>query len=199
MPSSELPFSSRTTSGSGARRSTVFIPEAARLPELIPYTRLTAGILLAVALIAVIDWLYKRTSLGYDLQAVGENSQAAEYAGINASRILVISMVLSGAVAGLAGSTQVMGVLNRFITNFSPGYGFTGIAVAVLGRRKPWGVFLAALLFGALEAGGMSMQLFAKIPSDLMTVVQGLVILLVSAPALIRLLRPRLVKRGEGA
>ena len=91
-----------------------------------------------------------------------------------------------------------MGVLNRFITNFSPGYGFTGIAVAVLGRRKPWGVFLAALLFGALEAGGMSMQLFAKIPSDLMTVVQGLVILLVSAPALIRLLRPRLVKEVKG-
>jgi simple sugar transport system permease protein len=102
--------------------------------------------------------------------------------------MMVISMGLSGAAAGLAGSTMVMGVLNRFITNFSPGYGFTGIAVAVLGRNTPWGVLLAAILFGVLEAGGMSMQLFAKIPMDLMTIVQGLVILFVAAPALIRLL-----------
>jgi simple sugar transport system permease protein len=97
-------------------------------------------------------------------------------------------MGISGAAAGLGGSVMVLGILNRFITNFSPGYGFTGIAVAVLGRNAPWGVLLAAFLFGILEAGGMSMQLFAKIPMDLMTVVQGLVILFVAAPALIRVL-----------
>ncbi len=82
----------------------------------------------------------------------------------------------------------MQGVLHRFITGFSPGYGFTGIAVAVLGRNRPWGVLLAALLFGALQAGGTAMQLFARIPADLMTVVQGLVILFVAAPALIPLL-----------
>lgn len=94
---------------------------------------------------------------------------------------------------------MVLGVLHRFITNFSPGYGFTGIAVAVLGRNKPWGVFLAALLFGALEAGGMSMQLFARIPSDLMTIVQGLVIIFVAAPAFIQVIGKLIpVRRGAG-
>ena len=95
-------------------------------------------------------------------------------------------MTISGAVASLAGSTIVSGVLHRFITNFSPGYGYTGIAVAVLGRNRPWGVLLSALLFGALEAGGISMQLFAKIPMDLMMIIQGLVILFIAAPSLIQ-------------
>ena len=97
-------------------------------------------------------------------------------------------MTICGAVAGLAGSTMVLGVLYRFITNFSPGYGYTGIAVAVLGRNRPWGVFFSALLFGALESGGISMQLFAKIPMDLMTMIQGLVILFVAAPSLIQMI-----------
>ena len=165
---------------------TPLIPHAARLGELIPYTRLTWAILLGVAVIVLLDRFFKKTALGYHLQAVGENASAAEYAGINTRKMIVISMFLSGMAAGLAGSTMVMGVLHRFITNFSPGYGFVGIAVSVLGRNTPWGVLLAAFLFGALDAGGISMQLFAKIPMDLMTVVQGLVILFVAAPALIQ-------------
>ena len=165
---------------------TPLIAETARFPELIAHTRLTGAIFLGIGVIILVDLLFKKTSLGYDLQAVGANPSAAEYAGIHSTRTLIIAMSMSGAVAGLAGSTMVMGILNRFITNFSPGYGFTGIAVAVLGRNTPWGVLLAALLFGVLESGGMSMQLFAKIPMDLMTIVQGLVILFVAAPSLIR-------------
>ena len=165
---------------------TRMIPEAARFPELIPYSRLTWAIFVGIGVIILLDLFFRRTSLGYDLRAVGENTGAAEYAGINPKKMIVISMLLSGMSAGLAGSTMVLGVLHRFITNFSPGYGFIGIAVAVLGRNKPWGVLLAAFLFGALEAGGISMQLFAKIPMDLMTIVQGLVILFVAAPYLIQ-------------
>jgi len=164
------------------------IPAAARLPEIIPQTRLTWALFIGIILIIVIYFLLNNTSLGYDLKAVGENNSAAEYGGIKSGRIMISAMMLSGAVAGLTGSTMVMGVLHRFITNFSPGYGFTGIAVAVLGRNKPFGVLMAALLFGILESGGMAMQLFAKIPSDLMTVVQGLVILFVSAPAVYQIL-----------
>jgi len=165
---------------------TRMIPESARLGELIPYSRLTWAIFIGVAVVVLLDAFFRKTALGYDLRAVGENSGAAEYAGINPKRMIVISMLLSGIAAGLAGATMVMGVLHRFITNFSPGYGFVGIAVAVLGRNKPWGVLLAAFLFGALEAGGISMQMFAKIPMDLMTIVQGLVILFVAAPYLIQ-------------
>jgi simple sugar transport system permease protein len=174
---------------------TRMIPEAARLGELIPYTRLTWAIFLGIAVVVLLDLFFRKTALGYDLRAVGENTGAAEYAGINPKRMIVISMLISGMAAGLAGSTMVLGVLHRFITNFSPGYGFVGIAVAVLGRNRPWGVLLAAFLFGALEAGGISMQLFAKIPMDLMTIVQGLVILFVAAPFLIQRFRRR--KRSE--
>ncbi|MFH1350193.1 MAG: ABC transporter permease [Pseudomonadota bacterium] len=173
---------------------TPMIPKAVRLAELIPHTRLTWALFLGITVIIIMDLLFKKTSLGYDLQAVGENAAAAEYAGIDSKKMVVISMGFCGAAAGLAGSTMVLGVLHRFITNFSPGYGFVGIAVAVLGRNRPWGVLLSALLFGALEAGGISMQLFAKIPMDLMTIIQGLVILFIAAPTLIQMVY-RLGKR----
>lgn len=118
---------------------TVFIPESTRLKELIPYSRLTWAIFIAIFTVILLDLFFKKTSAGYDMKAVGQNISAAEYAGISTSRVLIMSMCLSGAIAGLTGSTMVLGVLHRFITNFSPGYGFTGIAVAVLGRNKPWG------------------------------------------------------------
>lgn len=178
---------------------TAMIPETARLRELIPYTRLTWSILLGVIIIFIVNYLFNNTSLGYDLQAVGINPAASEYAGISAKNIMVLSMGISGAIAGLTGSIMVLGVLHRFITNFSPGYGFTGIAVAVMGRNNPWGVLMAALLFGALEAGGMSMQLFAKIPSDLMVIVQGLVILFVAAPGFIQFLSRLSIRKGVSA
>lgn len=177
---------------------TPLIPETARMAELIPFTRLSWAIFLGIAVVVLSDYLLKKTSVGYDIQAVGKNSAAAEYAGISVPGIYILTMGFSGAVAGLTGSTLVLGLFNRFITNFSPGYGFTGIAVAVLGRNRPWGVLLAALLFGALEAGGMSMQLYARIPADLMRIIQGLVILLVAAPAFIQLLVGSLLNRPGG-
>ena len=165
---------------------TAMIPEHARLTELMEYSRLTTAIFVAIFMVIIVDILFSKTALGYKIKVVGKNPDAAEYAGINWKKSMMFSMLLSGFAAGLAGSTMVLGVLHRFITNFSPGYGFTGIAVAVLGRNKPWGVLMAALLFGALQNGGVSMQLFAKIPMDLMVVIQGLVILFVASPFLIK-------------
>ncbi|MGE5584832.1 MAG: ABC transporter permease [Bacillota bacterium] len=177
---------------------TPLLPADARLPDLIAGTRVSWGIILGVAAVIAVDYILKRTSVGYEIQAVGRNAAAAEYAGVNVPGRIVLAMVMSGAVAGLAGSSVVMGTLYRFITNFSPGYGFTGIAVAVLARNKPWGVVPAALLFGMLQSGGMSMQLFARIPADLMTLVQGIVILFVAAPALASILLARR-RAGRGA
>lgn len=168
----------------GPLDQTAVIPAAARLPELIATTRLTWSIVIAVVLIALLDFVLRRTALGYDIELIGYNEDAAEYAGVSTAQRTTMTMAISGAVAGLAGSTLVLGVLHRFITNMSPGYGFTAIAVALVARARPWGVVPAALLFGALQAGGMSMQLFARIPSDVMTVVQGLVILFAAAPGL---------------
>ncbi len=176
---------------------TVMLTKKARLPELITNTRLTWAIIIGIIVVFLVDQLLKRTAIGFDLKVVGENIFAAEYAGIKTGKYTILAMIISGAVAGLAGGTIVLGVLHRFITNFSPGYGFTGIAVAVLGRNKPWGVLLAAFLFGALEAGGMAMQLFADIPSDLMEIVQGLVILFVAAPAIFEIIFP-VIKKNRG-
>ncbi len=168
---------------------TARLPAGAQLPEIFPGGEISLGIFVAIIIVILSYFLLQRTSLGFDLQTVGENPAAAEYGGINSDKMTVLAMMISGAVAGLAGSTVIMGQLERFVTNFSPGYGFTGIAVAVLGRNHPGGVLLAALLFGALEAGGMSMELFAQIPKDLIEVVQGLVILFVAAPGFISLFK----------
>lgn len=165
---------------------TVKVPEAARLGELIAHTQLTWAIFIGLLFVFFLHYLLGNTSLGYDMQAVGKNTSAAEYAGISPDKIVIFSLGLSGFVAGLAGSTMVLGVLHRFITNFSANYGFTGIAVAVLGRNRPTGVLLAALLFGILEAGGMAMQMYTGVPADLMTAVKGMVILFVAAPALVQ-------------
>jgi simple sugar transport system permease protein len=176
---------------------TMRLPVESRMPEIIAGTGIGYGILIGILVVALISWLFGRTSLGYDFQAVGFSPGAAVYGGIARRRTLVFSMALAGSMGGIAGAMVVLGQLGRFVTGFSPGYGFTGIAVAVLGRANPWGIFLAALLFGALEAGGMTMQLTARIPTDLMTVVQGLVILFVAAPGLIPALK-KLYRRKAG-
>lgn len=168
---------------------TALIPQHARLPELIIGTRLTWALIIAVVLVGVVDWILRRTSFGFDVELVGTNPGAAVYAGVPVAARTALTMALSGAIAGLAGSTIVLGVLYRFITHFSPGYGFTAIAVALVARARPWGIVPAAVLFGALQAGGMTMQLFARIPADLMTAVQGLVILFVASPGLLYAVR----------
>lgn len=177
---------------------TMRLPVESRMPEIFPGTGIGYGILIGIGVVALINWLFRRTSLGYDFQAVGFSPGAAVYGGIASKRTAVLSMALAGAMGGIAGAMVVLAQLGRFVTGFSPGYGFTGIAVAVLGRSNPWGVLLAALLFGALEAGGMAMQLTARIPTDLMTVVQGLVILFVAAPGLIPALKRLRRRKAEG-
>lgn len=169
----------------GAVDQTATIPATSQLPEIFEGTRLTWAIFVAVLVVFLVDYFYRKTYWGYEFRAVGENKFASAYVGIKTPRVIILTMCLSGAMAGIGGATMVMGLLNRFIVNFSPGYGFVGIAVALLGRNNAWGVLGAAILFGALDAGGMSMQLFAKIPSDLMVIIQGLVIIFVSASSIL--------------
>ncbi len=163
---------------------TVLLPPGSRLPELIPGTRVSLGIILGIVAVALLNHVIRRSVLGYEIQVVGKNPHAAEYGGVNVCARTVQAMMISGAVAGLAGSVESMGTLYRFIPYFSPGYGFTGIAVAVIAGQNLWAVIPAAFLFGALQSGGQTMQLFAGIPMELMTMVQGLVILFVAAPTL---------------
>lgn len=155
------------------------IGEAARLP-LLPGTRLHAGLLLALAGALLMHWLFRRTFWGFRLRAVGLGPRAAEIAGrIDSRRTAALALMLSGAVAGVAGGVEVAGVSYALFQNLSPGYGFTAIAVALLGRLHPLGIVLAGVLFGALEAGAGAMQREAGVPAVAVYVVEAVVILAV--------------------
>jgi ABC-type uncharacterized transport system permease subunit len=152
------------------------ILETARLPRLLAGTRLTAGIFIALA-VAVLVWIFLfKTRLGFKLRAVGLNPDAAEYAGISPQRFTVLAMFLSGALGGLAGAIEVLGVHYRFFENFSPGYGWDAIAVALLGLLHPAGVTAAAFLIGALHSGSVAMQAVAQISKDVVLVLTSLII-----------------------
>ncbi|MPN58955.1 hypothetical protein SDC9_206671 [bioreactor metagenome] len=150
---------------------------------------------LAMLVCLLIYLIMEKSILGYEIRSVGYNRLAAQTAGINISRVVVISMMLSGAVGGLAGAMHVLGVDKRFIVGFSPGYGFNGISVAALAADHPLGVILASIIFGALNAGSMVLNRTTRIPTDFINVIQGLVIIFVSAPALVRELTPHRRKR----
>jgi ABC-type uncharacterized transport system permease subunit len=125
--------------------------------------------------------LLTRTVLGYQIRAVGANLKAAQVGGIQVSRTIIWTMLISGALAGLAGASEVAGVQHRLVEGFSPGYGYLAIAVALLGNLKPFGVVLAAILFAALLNGADAMQRAAAVPVTVIYVIEGLVILFVAA------------------
>ncbi|MFN8642476.1 MAG: ABC transporter permease [Candidatus Binatia bacterium] len=148
-----------------------------RLPPGRRRYRLHAGLLLAL-LAALGAWgLLFRTVLGFEMRAAGLNLVAARLAGLRTTGALLRALALSGALAGLAGGIEVSAITFRLYDNFSPGYGFTAIAVALLGRLHPFGVVLAALLFGALDVGSAAMQRVAGVSSVLVSAVQAIVIL----------------------
>jgi simple sugar transport system permease protein len=162
---------------------------SARLPILIPDSRLHAGIIIALVAAAFIYWLLWRTTIGYELRTVGSNPNAARYAGINVEFNIVRTMVISGALGGLAGGIQVLGLEPyNFTTGFNVGYGFDSIAVAVLGNIHPFGVTLSAILFGAMDSGARLMQLRTKVPIDIISIFQGLILAFVAANQIIRTL-----------
>ncbi|MBU6367716.1 MAG: ABC transporter permease, partial [Gemmatimonadetes bacterium] len=158
------------------------LPAAWQLPVLLPGTRLHAGVLLAVVVAVTCAWWLARTASGFRVRAVGANAAAAAVAGeIAVGRTLLGTFVASGALAGVAGSVEYAGVTYALYENFSPGYGYSAIAVALLARLHPAGVLGTALLFGALSAGGSAMQRDAGVPSVVVNVVEATLILLVIA------------------
>ncbi|MGI9585034.1 MAG: ABC transporter permease [Acidimicrobiia bacterium] len=158
----------------------------AQFPTLFGY-RVSIGFFIALAAVGFIWWLMYRSTIGFEFRAVGFNPDGGRYAGMNVAWIYVAVMAVSGAMAGLAGSNQVLGLEPyRGIHNFAGNIGFDAIALALLGRSHPIGVLVAALLFGALRAGGREMQGAAGIPIDLVLVLQALIIVMIAAPELVR-------------
>ena len=145
------------------------------------------GFVLAIVATVFVWFLFNRSSLGFKFRAVGENPHAARVAGIGVKRVTVYAMLLSGGLVGLAGVNQVLGtVTTGFTAGIDAGIGFDAITVALLGRSRPLGVFIAGVLFGALKAGGYSMQAAEGVPIDIVLVVQSLIVLFIAAPPLVR-------------
>lgn len=163
-------------------------PESAQLPSLLgDRFNLTWGFVLALLAVVGVWWLLNRSSAGFAFRAVGENPRAARVAGIDTGRATVSSMLVAGGLVGLAGASQVLGgVTTGFSSDIDAGIGFDAITVALLGGSNPWGVLAAGILFGAFKAGGTTMQAAEGVPSDIVLVVQSLIVLFIAAPPLVR-------------
>jgi general nucleoside transport system permease protein len=156
---------------------TPLLAATAWLPLLVPGTRLSIAVVIALATALVLWWVFGRTVFGYELRAAGEAPEAARRAGIDLNRMSFRALALAGALAGLGGATIVTGVLHRFNTGLSPGYGFVAIAVALVGNVQPLWIAVASFAFGILQNGALSMQAEAGVPRDVVNVVEGLVII----------------------
>jgi general nucleoside transport system permease protein len=158
----------------------------ATLPKLIGDERVHLGLILALLAAVAVWWLLFRSTKGFEFRAVGLNPSGARYAGMSIGRTIVITMMISGGLAGLAGMSEIIGTNLRLTPGFSPNWGFDAIAIALLGASRPVGVVFSAILFGALRAGATPMQAQTGIPIDLVVVIQGLIIMFIAAPALVR-------------
>lgn len=157
------------------------IQESARLPILAERTSLHAGLLLGIGLALLLYVLIRFTPFGFRLRILGANPVAARFAGVKSAREMMMVMLLSGGIAGLAGAVEVMGLRHRLFDHFSPGYGYDGIAVALLAAASPLGVIAAAGFFGALRAGSSLMQQVTRIEVSIVLIIQALAILFVIA------------------
>jgi simple sugar transport system permease protein len=173
--------------GTNNPKSPAILPNAILPPLFGPQYRLHWGFIVAIAATIFVWWLLERSSLGFKFRAGGENPSAARVAGISVNSAVVWAMVISGALVGLAATSQVLGTSTTgFGSGIDAGIGFDAITVALLGRSRPLGIFIAGVLFGAFKAGGFLMQAANDIPIDIVLVVQSLIVLFIAAPPLVR-------------
>jgi general nucleoside transport system permease protein len=177
---------------------TADIHPAAVLPIILADTRLHAGIIIAVTTAVLVWFLLFKTTLGFEIRTVGANASAARYAGIRPALIIVLTMTIAGGLAGIGGSVEILGITKNYPAEYLVNYGFDGIAVALLGRAHPIGVIGAAILFGIMRAGAPSMQRASDIPVDIISIVQGVILLFVAAQVVIEHVLPAWRGRRRG-
>ncbi|KKW66807.1 sugar ABC transporter permease [Lampropedia cohaerens] len=165
--------------------------DATRLPILWEGTRLHAGLLLALAALALVWVLLQRSFLGFQIKVMGHDPRAAHYVGFRETRLVWLAMAISGALAGLAGVGEVIGPIGQLVPQISPGYGYAAITVAFLGRLNPLGIVAAALLMALLYVGGENAQIAANLPKSITELFQGMVLFFLLACDVLILYRPR--------
>ena len=175
------------------------IADTAMLPNFSLFSQLNAGIFIALTCCALVYFLNVATVRGFEWKIIGLNPRFAYYGGVNVKRNAIAVMAVSGAIAGLGGAEQVMGVYKAFYDNFSPGYGFDGIAVAMLANSSPLGVILAAFLFGALNAGSAVLQMMTGVSKYLVQVLQFIIVLILAAQFSWAWIRRRRAPSAPGA
>lgn len=163
------------------------INPTASLPALLPAPFvLNLGIIIAILMVVFVHVLFTKTTIGYEMRATGFNPDASQTAGINVSKNMFLALLLSGAIAGLAGGIEVTGSMGRIINNFSPGYGFTGIPVALMARGNPFAILLTALLIGSMRSGAVMMQASVGVSRSFVDIIQGLIVVFLCAEGVIR-------------
>lgn len=176
------------------------VAESAYLPRFLSHpVTLHWGFVLALVAVVATWWFLFKTTWGYELRTVGANPDAARYGGMSVTRAWVLAMFLSGCLAGLAGVSQGLGITRNVALGFQAGYGFDSIALALLGKSHPLGVLAASVIFGVLRAGAARMQSVAGVPTEIVQIVQALVIVFIAAPAIIRAIYRFREERAEEA
>jgi ABC-type uncharacterized transport system permease subunit len=165
--------------------ATPFIQKTAELPIILAGTKLHAGLFVAILVSILAYLLLQKTTLGYEMRAVGKNKEAARYHGVPVEKRMVLSFFLSGAIAGLAGAVEIAGMHHHVLDQFSPGYGYDAITVAMVALLNPFGVLISGTLFGALKTGIMDMAIYAEIPRQLAMLINGIVVLFIAGKNMI--------------
>ena len=176
-------------------QKTAYIPQLFKSP-----IRFHVGFFIAVGFAFLVWWLLFKTTWGMNLRMVGKNTRAAKYAGLNIAASTILGMAASGALAGMAGANEVLAVNHFMASGLSSGYGFDSIALALLANNHPIGTIFSALLFGVLKNGATRMMVVSKIPIDIVTIIQALILIFIAAPAIIRsIYRMKTIKEETAA
>lgn len=185
--------------------ATDLIAESAYLPRFMKSSQLNGSFIIGIITVIIVYYIFKRTKLGFEIESIGKNLDFSEAMGMHVGKKAVLIMLISGAIGGLAGAGEVLGVHHRFISGFSPGYGWDGMTIALLGKNNPLGVLAAALFFGVLKNGGSTMELMIGVPRSIINIIQGLIIFFLAVDfisnkyAFKEKLRKRFSKKGEEA
>jgi simple sugar transport system permease protein len=173
----------KDTSGGNIVARTPMIEESARIGTI---GSIPIGFIIAVIAAAIVWWLLWNTTFGYEIRTVGLNPHAARYAGMKVARTVILTMVVSGLLAGIGGAIETQGVVFRYQPGFNAGLGFDGITIALLGKTHPFGVIPAAILVGAMDAGASQMQFDAGVAKEITDVIQALILFFVAADMIVR-------------